>query len=141
MPVTKHVKRAFGPSLFTVFAHRNRIPRQQVTNMPKLQSSNSKEAVGSAPRLFTDVLLPIKSRFVDLIVSGAKNHEYRNYQLRSTVERLWLYETAPACKIRYDFPLHVRNAVQPSLNARQIYHSDCCTKTARAGQGYIRCWK
>ncbi|KAJ3192730.1 hypothetical protein HDU67_005372 [Dinochytrium kinnereticum] len=48
-----------------------------------------------------DVILPIKPEYVRLIVDRKKNYEYRKYKLRPTIERLWLYETAPISAIRY----------------------------------------
>jgi hypothetical protein len=55
----------------------------------------------SNERVFTDVLLTIKPEFAKMILKREKNYEFRNYQLRPTVERLWLYESAPTSAITY----------------------------------------
>ncbi|KAH9843716.1 uncharacterized protein C8Q71DRAFT_697403, partial [Rhodofomes roseus] len=52
-------------------------------------------------RIYTDVVLAIKSEFVEWIRERRKNHEFRSYKLRSTVQRLWLYESSPRCAIRF----------------------------------------
>lgn len=72
--------------------------RSQPSSGSKSRSKSSKDAPG---RVFTDVVLPIKTEFVQLISKREKNHEYRSYQMRPTVERLWFYETAPASAITY----------------------------------------
>ena len=51
-------------------------------------------------RIFSDVLLSIKPEFMRLIAEKKKNHEYRKYKLRATVQRLWFYETSPTCAVR-----------------------------------------
>ena len=51
-------------------------------------------------RVFTDVMLAIKSEFVDLMQERKKNHEFRPYKLRPTVHRMWLYESSPRCAVR-----------------------------------------
>ena len=73
------------------------------SDMPVTRSAASSNRTKDDKRIFTDVILPIKSRFVGLIVSGDKNYEYRNYKLRDSVKRLWLYEVAPSRRIRYSF--------------------------------------
>ena len=50
---------------------------------------------------YTDIILAIKPQFAEAIRSQEKNHEYRKYQVRSTVIRFWLYETDPVNAIRY----------------------------------------
>jgi hypothetical protein len=48
----------------------------------------------------TDAILPIKPEFMELIVSGQKNYEYRKY-LMDGVIRIWLYEIAPISAITH----------------------------------------
>ncbi|KAF9037894.1 hypothetical protein BDZ89DRAFT_1100482 [Hymenopellis radicata] len=64
-------------------------------------SSKTKPAKPVVAKSNSDVLLCIKPEFATLIREGKKNHEYRKYKLRDTVQRLWLYETAPVSAIRY----------------------------------------
>ena len=45
-----------------------------------------------------DAIIAIKPHFVQLIAQRKKNHECRKYKLAS-VQRLWLYETAPKSMI------------------------------------------
>jgi len=52
-------------------------------------------------RVQTDVILTIRPSCAESIHKGEKNHEFRGYLLRSSVERLWLYESAPRCAIRF----------------------------------------
>ncbi|KAI9813958.1 MAG: hypothetical protein M1826_002336 [Phylliscum demangeonii] len=51
--------------------------------------------------LETDVVLAIHPPHVAHIISCTKNHDFRRYLLRSTVRRLWIYETRPISGIRY----------------------------------------
>ncbi|KAL7277587.1 hypothetical protein ACG7TL_008514 [Trametes sanguinea] len=61
----------------------------------------AKAASGNEDRVLTDVVLSIKSEFTQLISERKKNHEYRKYRLKDSVNRLWLYETAPTSAITY----------------------------------------
>ncbi|KAH9918137.1 uncharacterized protein B0H18DRAFT_883034 [Fomitopsis serialis] len=66
------------------------------------RSIKTSSSSGSQPdRVFTDVVLTIKSEYVVLIRERRKNHEFRSYKLRPSVQRLWLYESAPRCAIQY----------------------------------------
>ena len=47
-----------------------------------------------------DAILPIKPKFMQLILSGEKNYEYRKY-LMDGVTRIWLYETKPISAITH----------------------------------------
>jgi len=66
-----------------------------------LVASSSKSSKSSVERVYTDAILCIKPEFMDLIVSQEKNHEYRGYRMRDTVERIWLYVTAPTSALTY----------------------------------------
>ncbi|KAI5477558.1 hypothetical protein MNV49_006146 [Pseudohyphozyma bogoriensis] len=59
------------------------------------------ELAANTEKLETDVLLCIKPEFMDLIASRKKNHEFRKYRLKETVERLWFYQTAPVSAITH----------------------------------------
>lgn len=48
-----------------------------------------------------DIMLSVRSRFVDLILDGAKDLELRRRNMRiSPKTRVWIYETLPTAKIR-----------------------------------------
>lgn len=49
----------------------------------------------------SDIIISIHPEPADLIASGTKNHEFRNYKIPNTVSRIWLYITRPACELRY----------------------------------------
>lgn len=53
------------------------------------------------PKPPRDLILSIHPRHVADIVSRVKNHEFRNYLLPASVDRLWIYETSPASAVRY----------------------------------------
>lgn len=58
-----------------------------------------------ASKLTTDVILPMTNSpaapYMDQITSGEKTYEFRKYRLNSSVQRVWLYVTAPASRIEY----------------------------------------
>ena len=66
-----------------------------------VMNPRNRKGKASANRVFTDVVLTIKPEFVKLLAAQTKNHEYRKYKLRDTVERIWLYETAPTSAITF----------------------------------------
>ncbi|KAI0330450.1 hypothetical protein GY45DRAFT_1251000 [Cubamyces sp. BRFM 1775] len=68
---------------------------------PKPKPKPKAKKAGDEDRAETDVLLSIKPEFTKLISERKKNHEYRKYKLKESVERLWLYETAPTSAITY----------------------------------------
>ncbi|ESK94002.1 hypothetical protein Moror_12896 [Moniliophthora roreri MCA 2997] len=85
---------------------RENLRQTTLWNKPEVSSSTtstskSKSKKDSIERLDTDVILCIKPEFVKLISTREKNYEYRKYKLRSSLERLWLYETAPTSAITY----------------------------------------
>lgn len=49
----------------------------------------------------SDIIISIHPEPADLIASGRKNHEFRNYKIPNTVSRLWMYVTRPICELRY----------------------------------------
>ncbi|CAZ80393.1 unnamed protein product [Tuber melanosporum] len=70
-----------------------------VTPLPSSSKSRSKKS--SSDRVYTDAIFAIKPHFINLIVKREKNHEYRKYELRDTVTRIWLYEVAPTSAISH----------------------------------------
>ena len=65
--------------------------------VPAVSSNSSSSAKKSkkpkVERVYTDAILPIKLEFTELIAARKKNHEYRSYKVRETVQRIWLYTT------------------------------------------------
>lgn len=49
----------------------------------------------------TDILMSIRPEHLNDIRAGVKNHEFRSYLLQASVERIWLYTTAPLQELRY----------------------------------------
>ena len=66
-------------------------------------ATQKKKRKSKEDRVYTDTILTIKPEFAQMIEKREKNHEYRKYELRDTVERLWLYETAPTSALTYVF--------------------------------------
>lgn len=76
---------------------------------PKLMTKNNP----------TDAILPMHERFMDEIVAGGKNYEFRHYRIRTSVQRLWFYCTAPSSAIKYICeidPARTRNPGDPLLD-------------------------
>ncbi|KAJ6541818.1 hypothetical protein B0H19DRAFT_325843 [Mycena capillaripes] len=77
--------------------------------MPKtrsIQTRSSKTATGPPFRgadddKKTDILISIKSPYMNNIVARSKNHEFRKYLISRTVERMWLYVSSPDQTLRY----------------------------------------
>lgn len=49
----------------------------------------------------TVVILPMREPYMQQIVDGRKNFEFRKYRIKDTVKRVWLYRTAPYSSIEY----------------------------------------
>ncbi|KAK1589769.1 uncharacterized protein LY79DRAFT_556272 [Colletotrichum navitas] len=49
----------------------------------------------------TDIFISIHPEHMEEIVSGRKNHEFRNYKIPHTVSRMWLYITQPVAELKY----------------------------------------
>jgi hypothetical protein len=49
----------------------------------------------------TDIIISIHPKHVANIASRLKDHEFRNYLLPSSVQRMWIYETSPTQAIKY----------------------------------------
>jgi len=66
----------------------------------------------------SDAILPMHERFMDEIVAGGKNYEFRHYRIKRSVKRIWLYCTAPSSSIKYICeidPARTRNPGDPPL--------------------------
>ncbi|EPE31321.1 PUA [Glarea lozoyensis ATCC 20868] len=60
-----------------------------------------------------DVILPMREPYMQQIVNGEKNYEFRKYRLKASVKRIWFYSTAPQSSIEYVceiLPAKTRNA-------------------------------
>jgi len=55
----------------------------------------------SASRSTTDVILAIQDPYMNQIIDGTKNYEFRKYCLKRDVERIWFYRTAPHSAITH----------------------------------------
>lgn len=53
----------------------------------------------SAPR--SDAILPMTDDYMQQIVRGEKNYEFRRYRISPSVERIWFYLTAPFSHVAY----------------------------------------
>ena len=49
----------------------------------------------------TDAILPIKNDYMQQIVRGEKDHEFRRYRIAASVKRVWFYLNAPLSHIGY----------------------------------------
>lgn len=54
-----------------------------------------------APRTDSDAILPMNDPYMEQIITGQKNHEFRRYRLNPSVRRLWFYRTAPHSSITH----------------------------------------
>ncbi|THH32897.1 hypothetical protein EUX98_g1266 [Antrodiella citrinella] len=81
-------------------------PKKKTSNehdatKPDKPAKTRKTPKDKPDRVYTDTVMTIKPQFAEMIANREKNYEYRKYELRETVERLWLYETAPTSCITY----------------------------------------
>lgn len=47
------------------------------------------------------IYLSIKPKFTKKIETGEKDHEFRKYIPKETIDTLFVYETVPACQLKY----------------------------------------
>ena len=62
--------------------------------------------------LHSDVILPMRDPYMDQIIDGSKNFEFRRYCLSPEVKRIWFYRTAPHSSITHvceTLPARTRN--------------------------------
>lgn len=53
-------------------------------------------------KVHTDVILPtLEHPYMNQIISGEKNYEFRTYLIKPSVKRVWFYLTAPSSSIKY----------------------------------------
>lgn len=79
----------------------------------------------------SDVILPMRDPYMDQIIDGTKNYEFRKYKLKNSVKRIWFYRTAPHSSITHvcetlpartrhsgDFPLEEDGLGNMEFNSR-----------------------
>lgn len=49
----------------------------------------------------SDIIIPIHPEQIRKIVSGTKDHEFRNFKIPHTVSRFWMYATRPVYELQY----------------------------------------
>jgi predicted transcriptional regulator len=88
----------------------DQLPRDGVADKKAIRSARYKalHLVRSAEsaninRILTpaDVILPMREPYMQQIVNGEKNYEFRKYCLKASVKRIWFYSTAPQSSIEY----------------------------------------
>ncbi|KAK8052274.1 hypothetical protein PG993_003659 [Apiospora rasikravindrae] len=52
-------------------------------------------------RIMTDAVLPMRGPYMDQIINGTKNYEFRKYCLKAGVQRIWFYRSAPHSAITH----------------------------------------
>ncbi|KAJ0416718.1 PUA-like domain-containing protein [Aspergillus carlsbadensis] len=90
-----------------------------------------------------DAILSMKDPYMDQIISGKKNYEFRKYHLDSSVKRIWFYRTAPhssvthVCETR---PAMTRNAGDSPLDKEGLGNAEFNTH-AKDWEGYDFAYK
>ncbi|KUJ12292.1 uncharacterized protein LY89DRAFT_204834 [Mollisia scopiformis] len=73
-----------------------------VTQTRQTQRISIKEVNSMAPRTEnSDIFISIHPQHVTNIVNRTKNHERRSWAFSPSVCRVWIYETKPACLLKY----------------------------------------
>lgn len=64
-----------------------------------------------------DILISIKPKFVELIKSKKKTHEFRKYSPKNDVKHFFIYVTSPVAEIKYiaevETPVEFPNKINP----------------------------
>lgn len=55
----------------------------------------------------TDVILAMQDPYMDQVIAGTKTYEFRKYQLKPTVKRIWFYRTVPHSSITHSSITHL----------------------------------
>ncbi|KAL4911133.1 PUA-like domain-containing protein [Aspergillus multicolor] len=90
-----------------------------------------------------DVILPMQDPYMDQIINGTKNYEFRKYLLKPSVKRIWFYRTAPhsaithVCETR---PARTRNADDSPLDEGGLGNAKF-NKHAKDWEGYDFAYK
>ena len=94
-------------------------------------------------RIETDVILPLQDPYMDQIIDGTKNYEFRKYRLKSSVKRIWFYRTAPHSSITHIceiLPARARNAGDPALKENDLGNEEFNTRH-KDSEGYDFAYK
>lgn len=97
MPVERTAKHLLRQTTLTGLA----APEPSSSASSKSKTKSKSKSKSKSDRVYTDAVLTIKPEFMELIAKREKNHEYRKYELRDTVERIWLYVIAPVSAITH----------------------------------------
>lgn len=73
---------------------------------------------------YTDVILPMQDPYMAQIIAGTKNHEFRKYRLKPSVQRIWFYRTAPHSSIT-----HISEILPARTRPRSVVAGDTDTDT------------
>lgn len=80
-------------------SHRTFTAKSQMMESQRLSTQHVHAMAERTPG--SDVFISISHQNVKNMITGVKDHETRNWALSPTVNRLWIYETAPVSAVRY----------------------------------------
>ena len=90
-----------------------------------------------------DIFMSIKPEHIANIASGAKNHDFKSYDLPPSIQCIWFYTTAPISTIHY--VAHVSGSKKPGKVPEDggIGNTDFNTKkkTSRFGYKILVLWR
>ncbi|KAL3466431.1 PUA-like domain-containing protein [Aspergillus heterothallicus] len=101
------------------------------------------KAPGISSNGHSDVILPMQDPYMDQIVNGTKNYEFRKYLLKSSVKRIWFYRTAPHSEITHvceTRPAKTRNPNDTPLDEDGLGNTEFNTH-AKDWEGYDFAYK
>jgi len=75
---------------------------QGMTQVMESQRLSARHVNAMAPRTIdSDIFISIHPQHVTNIVNRKKNHEFRNWDFKESVVRIWIYETFPVQTLKY----------------------------------------
>jgi predicted transcriptional regulator len=75
---------------------------QGMTQVMESQRLSARHVDAMAPRTIdSDIFISIHPQHVTNIVNRKKNHEFRNWDFKESVVRIWIYETFPVQTLKY----------------------------------------
>jgi predicted transcriptional regulator len=72
----------------------------------------------------TDIIISIHPKHVSNIFSRVKDHEYRNYLIPSSVQRIWIYERSPTSAIKYVAQISQGKRPGEIINAKGLLNAE-----------------
>lgn len=103
----------------------------------------ARSKTSTSARLNTDVILPMQDPYMDQIIDGTKNYEFRKYRLKPSVKRIWFYRTAPHSSITHVceiLPAQTRNTGDPPLEENGLGNVEFNTRQ-KDWEGYDYAYK